>query len=196
MSTSKQLTADRISQLVQKFNKPNRLTEYWQLTNPNRYLTLAGSPRYVEKNYPNAQGVDRFVYWPDYKVAGTIKDIVNAFLNAGINQVQVGTLYSWSNGQIGCQPRMVPLTPEIVAECAFDPLNPAHTELLMTLMNMDLRYVLNNLQQAQQYRQEQQQYRQQIGSELSILPPQGAFPGGPEYLEAQQGIGGRYGMRM
>ena len=85
---------------------------------------------------------------------------------------------------------------ETSSERAFDPLNPAHTELLMTLMNMDLRYVLNNLQQAQQYRQEQQQYRQQIGSELSILPPQGAFPGGPEYLEAQQIIGGRYGMRM
>ncbi len=196
-----QLTADRISQLVRRLNRPENFSKYWQVTKPSRVLTFSNAPRYVEKTYPNAQGANRFVYWPDYKVAGTISDIVNTFQNAGINQVHVGTLYSMSNGQIGCPPGILPLSEQVVANCAFDSLNPDHTELLLALANLDLRHTLGNMQQ-KQYNQligEQQNIRQQIGEEFLYAPPNAfqaypQFQGGQNFLTAQQRNVGQYGI--
>ena len=98
------LTAEQINARVRDlFGSPNL---YWQIDKPAETLRLSGSLYHVIRNYRDAQGSDRFVYWPDYKVAGTIKNIVNAFRNAGINQVQVGGLYGITSGQVGCYRRL------------------------------------------------------------------------------------------
>lgn len=121
--------------------------KYSLITNPRRTLVLSNAPNIVRKHYPNAQGADRFVYWPDYMVAGTIKDIVKSFQTKGINQVNVGTLYTMSNGQIGCPPGAMPLSEQVVAACAYDPLNPVQTELLMALIGREVRSQLVEMQQ-------------------------------------------------
>ncbi len=199
---------------------------YWQIANPNRTLKLTGARAYVNKNYFDSQGYDRFVYWPDYRVAGTIRDIVNTFRDAGINQVQIGTLYNMSNGQIGCYRRTATLSEEVVAACSFDALNPAHQAIFNELINQrqpetyaqmaertgqeNNRFALWGQQQPysqvtnqiiglpeQRLLPSQRQARQQIGNELSYLPTQAfpGFPGGSQFLTAQQRGVGQYGMR-
>lgn len=119
------LTAKQINQAVLRVQKyPDT---YWQVENPDRTLKL-GSLTYVNRNYP-------IVYWPDFRVAGTIKDITDTFRNAGINRVQVGSLYTMSNGQIGCPLQIAPISEQLVASCAFDPLNPIHQLLLSSLLS-------------------------------------------------------------
>jgi hypothetical protein len=79
-------------------------------------------------------------------VAGTIKDIVKYFQAEGNNQVNVGTLYTMTNGQIGCPPGTVFLSEQIVANCSYDPLNPVQTELLMALIGVEVRDQLVRMQ--------------------------------------------------
>lgn len=126
-------TLERVNNLIKRSSKAN---SYWQVTNPNKTLKLAGATVYVNRNYPNTQGYDRFVYWPDYRVAGTIRDIVTNFRNAGINNVTVGSLYT-STGQLGCNQGIVPLSEEVVATCSYDPLNPAHQGIFRQLLTKE-----------------------------------------------------------
>lgn len=116
------LTADRIHQLGLQ-TAARGPGNYWLVTKPRLNLKLTGAEQYVKRNFPNAQGIDRFVYWPDSRVAGTIRDIVNTFRNAGITSVQVGGLYLMTNGQFGQPPGYVPLSEQVVAANSFDPLN-------------------------------------------------------------------------
>lgn len=105
---------------------------YWRSANLHRSpLFLSNAAHFVAINFPNQIGYDRFVYWPDYQVTGTINDIVNRFRSAGINSVNIGTLYGMTQGQIGNLPQEnIPLTPETVAANSFDPLNPVHQRIL------------------------------------------------------------------
>ena len=84
---------------------------YWQVLKPPRTLKLTWAANYVGKIFPNFQGNYRFVYWPDYVVAGTIADIINTFQNAGLDQIRIGALYQLTNGQLG----QVPGTAELDA---------------------------------------------------------------------------------
>lgn len=126
------LSAQKIKQLKQQFFDMPDI--YWKVEKPNRTLKLSGSTRYVTKNHLYGHGYDRFVYWPDYKVAGKISDIVNAFRNAGIQQVEVGNLFGMSNGQLGCRPRSDIISEQLVAECSFDPTDQRHQELFDFLL--------------------------------------------------------------
>jgi hypothetical protein len=214
------LSADQIAELADyDHNNPGI---YWQVDNVGRPIRLAGAINFVAVHYPNAQGYNRYVYWPDYKVAGTIKDIVNTFRNAGINKVNVGTLYDMTNGQIGCYRKTVQISEEIVAACSFDPLNPSHQQVFEILKQRELasqgrEYGLMIEQQPYSqvtnqllntgaypgyvgglpYQQQSSQKRQQIGSDISYLPAGylPGFPGGSQYLQAQQRNVGTYGMR-
>jgi hypothetical protein len=194
------LTEERIFKLVQKYNKPENYNLYWSVTRPATHFMLSGSVFYVDRHYPNAEGSDRFVYWPDYKVAGTIKDIFFTFQFAGINQVHVGTLYSLSNGQIGCPPGIMSLSEDVIAACAFDPRNPTHSQLLTELINQDIRSKLGYLSRTKQNKQEfsqqfiqQEQTRQQLTNQLSNTGAFQMFPGGLNYqqeaTQARQQLG-------
>lgn len=203
------LTLDSINNQI---DVARRLNSYWQIRRPTRSLKLSGAYNFVINSYPNAQGYNRFVYWPDYRVAGTINNIVNGFKEAGINQVQVGSLYDMSRGQIGCYRRTAPLTEEVVAACSFDPLNPIHQSILNQLNELEIKQqepysevttqLLNTgafpgFQGGLNYQQQAAQARQQLANELSYLPT-GAFPGFPggrEYLTAQQRSIEQYGMK-
>jgi hypothetical protein len=88
-------------------------TTYWQVAKPTRTLKLTGSVAYVNKNHSTRQMGDHFVYWEPFRVAGTVSDIVGTFRAAGISTVNVGQ---------GNQP----LTEQLVAQTAIDPLNPEH----------------------------------------------------------------------
>jgi hypothetical protein len=92
-----------------------------KVDNPTRTLILTGAINWVAKNYPNREGYERFVYWPTYRMAGTINDIVKFFRQNGVNEV-----YD-INGNL------VPLSEEVIARSSFDPLNPVHAQYLANL---------------------------------------------------------------
>lgn len=63
---------------------------------------------------------DPVVYFSDYRISGTVEEIVDALRSSGINEVNVGELYLTSNGQNGCPPGIYPLSEEVIAACSFD----------------------------------------------------------------------------
>lgn len=100
---------------------------------------MVDSIRMVYELYGNRTGYDQVVFWPDYKVYGSIRNIIDIFRNSGINRFQVGSLYAMTNGQIGCPPQILPLTEEVVTACSFNPLNPVHEQFLQSLIDLDLQ---------------------------------------------------------
>lgn len=180
---------------------------YWHANNPSVTLRMTGpnmpSVKYIKNRpeYANAQGFNRFVYWPDYRIAGTINDIYNLFANAGVSNVEVGQLHLMTNGQVGCLEGNVQLSREVIANCSIDPLNPVHANLLSTLsreqqqssggfrgIHSALTQGLSQLSPSGtlfpgglQYQQYAQNARQAIAEELSYLPPISMYPGGSEY---------------
>jgi hypothetical protein len=93
------------------------LNVYWRVNAPFQNLDLSDAINFVQSNYPHAQGNNRFVYWPQFRVAGTVKDIFNTFSRAGINTIA-------SSGQY------MPLTEGLIATSSLDPLNPAHAQMI------------------------------------------------------------------
>lgn len=115
-ATQRALTTDAIQRHVAAAAKAGPGT-FWQVSKPTRTLKLTGALAYVNKNFPGREGVNRFVYWPDFRVAGTVSDIVSAFRQAGVQNVTV-------NGQ------SMPLTEQLIMQAALDPLNPNHRALI------------------------------------------------------------------
>lgn len=153
------LTTEKIQRAIDATNRQG-LGTYWDVNRPTSTLKLSGAARYVNSKRLNPiDRFDQFVYWPDYKVAGTIRDIVRRFREAGINQVNVGTLYALSNGRIGCVARTASLTYKVVAACAFNPLDPTHNELLSGLVAQDTMRDLVNFQNTQRVNQVSQSYQ-------------------------------------
>lgn len=72
-----------------------------------------------QQNYDGA-APEAVVYFPDYRINGTVSEIVNSLKLAGIYQVNVGALYRESNGKMGCQPGTYLLSEEVVAACSYD----------------------------------------------------------------------------
>jgi hypothetical protein len=85
---------------------------FWQVSRPTRTLKLTGAIAYVGKNYPGREGYNRFVYWPDFRVAGTVNEIYSAFRQAGVQNVSISG-------------RDIPLSEETILRASLDPLNPA-----------------------------------------------------------------------
>jgi hypothetical protein len=198
------LTIETINRLADVYSKQPGI--YWLVNAPARTVKLSNGLDYAN---PDAQGFDHFVFWPDYKVAGTIRNIVNKFRNAGINDVHVGTLYNMTNGNAGCYRRVVPLSEEVVAACSIDPLyqvipgetvqesvrihqlqqrQQPYSQVTNQLVNVEPAGRFPGGVYYQQQAEErnlpyQQQSRQQIGEELSYLPVniKPGFPGGQEF---------------
>ena len=99
-ATQRALTGELINRNTQKAIATGE-NAYWRVDNPGRQLQLSGAVRYVTKNFPNTLGAQRFVYWPTYRVVGSIEQIASAFQGAG-----------------------VPITQQQIANEAIDPLNP------------------------------------------------------------------------
>lgn len=97
---------------------------YWQVSMPKRStLSLTGALSYVKKMHDNPQNVeDIFVYWPDYRVAGTIGNIVHEFTEAGLNNVGVGELYHLSDNEYGNEYGNIALSVDAVKNNSIDPL--------------------------------------------------------------------------
>lgn len=184
------ISLDRINSIIQDVNRQGN-NVYWAIGNPGYTVNLADSVRDIMTYYRHEEGYERVVYWPDYKIYGKINSIVRILRNSGVNQVQVGSLYAMSNGQIGCPPQIVPLSEEVVTACSFDPLNETHRILLEQLLGFDLRYLLNQQQITQR-----RENRLLVGNELLMLPPYRSFPGGLSYQQAQQRNIGQYGMKL
>ena len=214
-----QLTLDRINHaMINARAQPNT---YWNINMPNMLLKLGGARNYVRINHPNARSLNRFVYWPDYRVAGSIKDIFLKFHKAGVNKVTVGSIYNMTGGETGCYRKAVPLSIDVIISCSIDPLNPEHQSIFKNLISDDsiewqqpYSEVTSNLlnlepigrfpgglpyQQKEEERllPSQQIYRQQLGSELSVLPSGvfPGFPGGSEFQTARERTVGQYGMK-
>jgi len=103
---------------------------YWRAVQGQATLQLKGAPRYVDAKYPNSEGYDRFVYWPDYRVAGSVSDIVRVFRERYYDNVNVGELNQLTQGQFGSPAGTHPLTEDLVYQNSFDPLNPAHRTII------------------------------------------------------------------
>ena len=103
---------------------------FWKILQPSRTLKLSGAVNHVNRNWGNKVGSERFVYWPDYRVAGPVNAIYAAFRNAGVGQVSVGQLSQMTAGQAGQQTSQQPLSEATIAANSIDPLNPVHRQLL------------------------------------------------------------------
>ncbi len=104
---------------------------YWLVSDPTRYVTLDLVNLGVDNEYLGAMNYDRFVYWPDYYVAGRVHEIVSRFRQAGVTNVHVGELHKLSNGKFGDPFKVVPLTEENIMANSLDPLNPVHQKFIM-----------------------------------------------------------------
>lgn len=127
----------RIRQELENVNRsgPNG---YWILgaqQNPilggRIYLQPHEASQYVIERYAGRQGAERFVLWPDLRVAGTIKKIVEALRRAGFRTVPVGELYRLTDGRLGTPPGRYPLTEQLIAENSLDPLDPNEQPVIM-----------------------------------------------------------------
>jgi len=98
---------------------------YWLVNRPNEYITTDLTTLCVDDPYLNAVGLDRFVYWADYRVAGRIKDIFERFRSAGVATVgirySVGKTYS------------TPLTEGLIIWGSRDPLKSDDQKYLLDL---------------------------------------------------------------
>jgi len=119
---AKQLTTDSITKHTASADGKGPYT-YWQLDHPNRTLQLGSAVRYVNQNHSGLSGVSRFVYFPDYRVAGYADLIAQKFAAAGVTQINVTGLGSG-------QQRTVQTTAENVYANSYDPLNPQHAAAL------------------------------------------------------------------
>ena len=119
-ATQKQLDAAAIQRHAQREAKAGP-TSYWQVLKPARTLKLTGAINYVNRNYAGREGANRFVYWPDFRVAGTVRDIVNAFRQAQMPSVTLDGV-----------PTAV--TEQLVYSRSIDPLNPQHRQLIESMI--------------------------------------------------------------
>lgn len=97
------------------------------------YRVLPGAVAYVQKKHPMGQGMSRFVYFPDYRLAGTVQEIVSILQKTGQNQINVGGLNRLTGGRFGSPMGTAPLSPEIIFANSFDPLNADHAAFIISL---------------------------------------------------------------
>lgn len=77
-TVTRPLTQDAVGRYLQAVQGvgPN---VYWRVSNPTRRLMLTGALQYVTRHFPGRTGLDAFVYWPRYRVAGTAREIAERF---------------------------------------------------------------------------------------------------------------------
>ena len=127
---------DDLFRLGKRAREAGQRGSYWIINKPGRLLSLVGAQRYVQM-YPDAQGYDRFVYWPDYRVAGTVNNIIKTFRELGAHVVDVGALYQATQGQVGSEPGTYPITEQLIYQNALDPLDPNQHQLILSMSQPD-----------------------------------------------------------
>jgi len=142
--SQKTLMASDITRLIETARKKN---VYFQAAKPNKPLVLGGALAYVRKNPVSDQ--DPFVYFPDYRIAGKVSDIYNLLATAGFRDIQVGELYHLTGGIAGNTQAIVQLNPQTILNNSFNPLNPAHAQLLKALSE---KARINNTSSTSQYK--------------------------------------------
>lgn len=88
------------------------------------YFTLRTANVYVLSEYRGRRGYDKFVLWPDLRLAGTVNHIVQLLRKAGLKTVPVGELYRLTDGRIGSPPGRYPLTEQLIYENSVIPWDP------------------------------------------------------------------------
>jgi len=116
---------------------------YWQIDRPTRYLKLTRfeTPQYVQNNYPGREDNERFVYWPDYRVVGTVNNIVRKFKELGIRGVDVAELNQRTEGQRGYSSGRYPLTSQLVYDNSIDPVDPNQLPLIDMMRAQDFQQI-------------------------------------------------------
>jgi hypothetical protein len=103
---------------------------YWLIKEPSKYITTDLVHLGVDKVYLNAEEYDRFVFWPDFKVAGTVKELYEAF--SQLLLVKIGELKKITHGNFGIT-GIYPISPKIIYDSSLDPLKPDHQHVLSKL---------------------------------------------------------------
>lgn len=117
---------EKYTRRVSNYSVPDA---YWIIMMPDKALLLTNALNYVARHYSGRQGYDMFVYWPDYRVAGTVSQIAQIFQEAGMRTVHVGELYQRTNGQLGYSPGEYALSEQLILDNSYNPLNPAQRTL-------------------------------------------------------------------
>lgn len=124
------------SNIIDIYSSHASETTYWRIDEANlgkyKTLELSGAVQYVTYGHPEYAELpkgNRFVYWPDYKVAGKAKDIAKFFIAHNYPYVQVGELYRISKGEYGNKGRFE-VTSKLIMDNAFDPLNYNHRKFI------------------------------------------------------------------
>jgi hypothetical protein len=111
------------SEKINNYIKNARRSKYrfWQIYKPSSLLELASANGFVNKALDLSSSYRQFVYWPTYRVAGTVNDIINLFKREGVYEV-----YD-INGNL------VPLTEKVVSQSSFHPFNLIHVQYISNL---------------------------------------------------------------
>jgi hypothetical protein len=102
------------------------MNKYWLATNPMKTRDLRAA----------IQNPSLF-YWPDYRIAGTIQEILGLLNAKHIDQVKIGELYRRSNGEFGSVPGWYFPTEELIRENSLN--YPVHAQLIGDMTNVRRR---------------------------------------------------------
>ena len=78
------------------------------------------------------------IYWPDYKVFGTLVEIYNTFHLANETTINVGALYTLSDGSFGRSPGTSQLTPDNIYRNSIDPSNDQKKRILLDVYSSNI----------------------------------------------------------
>ncbi len=139
-ATHKALTQAAIFEHARRAGEKARTSgveKFWKVEKPSQPLALSGARKFVAKHpmYESAQprSANNFIYYPDFRVAGTIQEIGNALYGAGITTMPVGALNAMTRGAFGDRAGQVQVTADNLYNNSIDPRNPQHEAFILSI---------------------------------------------------------------
>jgi len=105
---------------------------YWNVMNPSdtvRLTDILNSQDAPDRN---------IIYWPDYKVFGTLVEIYNTFHLANETTINVGALYTLSDGLFGRSRGTLQLTGNNIYRNSIDPSNDQQRRILIDVYSSNI----------------------------------------------------------
>ena len=108
---------------------------YWDIMNASNTIRLTDI---LNMQNPPERNGSRIIYWPDYKVFGTIDEIFNTFGLADMSQIAAGALYTLTDGQFGNSPGVLPLSLRNIFNNSYNPATSKQKQMLIDIYSSDI----------------------------------------------------------
>lgn len=105
---------------------------YWNVMNPYNTVRLTDILNSQDASEMN------IIYWPDYKVFGTLDQIYITFHLADISSINVGVLYTLSDGSFGRAQRTLQLTSDNIWRNSIHPSNDQQRRILLDVYSSNI----------------------------------------------------------